>query len=282
MIQSICVCGAGTMGNGIAQTAAQSGFYTILYDLDPVMLEKATVFAEESLQSLVEKNRISQPEKKGILNRLHFTSSRKDCVADFIIEAIVEKSEAKVDLFNQLAELNRDETIFVSNTSSLSVTAIAEKVKQPQRVAGMHFFNPAPVMKLVEVVRTKFTSETTIRAITELAKQMGKTPVLCEDAPGFIVNHVARPYYLEALHLIEKGIGDVETIDSVMEASGFKMGPFRLMDLIGNDINYSVSCSLYEAMGRPERLRPSLLQKDKVEKKEWGRKTGKGYYKYEP
>ncbi len=282
MIQSICVCGAGTMGNGIAQTAAQSGFHTILYDLDPVIIEKARVFMEDSLQFLVEKNRISLTEKKGILNRLHFSNAKRDCKADFIIEAIVEKSEAKVDLFNQLAELNTDQTIFASNTSSLSVTAIAEKVKQPERLAGMHFFNPAPVMKLVEVVRTKYTNEPTIRAITGLARQMGKTPVLCNDAPGFIVNHVARPYYLEALQLVEKGIADVETVDEVMKATGFKMGPFRLMDLIGNDINYAVSCSLYEAMGKPERLKPSILQKDKVEKKEWGRKTGKGFYNYEP
>jgi 3-hydroxybutyryl-CoA dehydrogenase len=270
------------MGNGIAQTAAQSSFHTILYDLDAAILEKARVSIEDSLQSLVEKNRISLTEKKGILNRLHFSNAKQDCKADFIIEAIVEKSEAKVDLFNQLAELNTDQTIFASNTSSLSVTAIAEKVKFPERVAGMHFFNPAPVMKLVEVVRTKYTKEPTIRAITGIARQMGKTPVLCNDAPGFIVNHVARPFYLEALQLVEKGIADVETVDAVMKATGFKMGPFRLMDLIGNDINYAVSCSLYEAMGRPERLKPSILQKDKVEKKEWGKKTGKGFYNYEP
>ena len=281
MIQSICVCGAGTMGQGIALVAAQSGFPTILYDVDTARLEKARVLTKESLQSLVEKNKISLSEKKEILNRLHYTDAGKDCVAGFIIEAIVEKSEAKVDLFNQLAELNPDQTIFASNTSSLSVTAIAEKVKQPQRVAGMHFFNPAPVMKLVEVVKTKYVSEATILAITRLARQMGKTPVLCNDAPGFIVNHVARPYYLEALRLLELGIADVETIDAVMEASGFKMGPFRLMDLIGNDINYAVSSSLYEAMGRPERLKPSKLQKDKVDKKEWGRKTGKGFFDYD-
>src|ERR1700731_4385232 len=165
MIQSICVCGAGTMGHGIALVAAQSGFPTILYDVDSAMLEKARVLTKESLQSLVEKNKISLSEKKEILNRLHYTDAGKDCVAVFIIEAIVEKSEAKVDLFNQLAELNPDQTIFASNTSSLSVTAIAEKVKQPERVAGMHFFNPAPVMKLVEVVKTKYVSEATILAI---------------------------------------------------------------------------------------------------------------------
>jgi 3-hydroxybutyryl-CoA dehydrogenase len=144
----------------------------------------------------------------------------------------------------------------------------------------MHFFNPAPLMKLVEVVSTSYTSEATTQAIVEVTQKMGKTPVLCKDAPGFIVNHVARPYYLEALKLIEQGIADYETIDTLMEATGFKMGPFRLMDLIGNDINYAVSCSVYEAMGRPERLQPSPIQEQRVQKGELGRKSGKGYYNY--
>src|SRR5512138_1394344 len=160
-INSICVCGAGTMGSGIAQTTASAGFYTILYELNPDVLEKAKSNINRNLQSLVDKKKISADEKMGIYNRIHFTSDLHDCLADIIIEAIVEKPEAKVALFNQLAEINHGETIFASNTSSLSVTTIAEKILHPERVIGMHFFNPAPLMKLVEVVHTKYTNELT-------------------------------------------------------------------------------------------------------------------------
>ncbi len=279
-IQSICVCGAGTMGSGIAQTAAQSGFHTILYDVNTGVLEKAQSGIEKSLQSLLEKNKISTTERDAVLSRLRFVSDMNDCIADVFIEAIVEKLEVKVGLFNQLNEINHSEVIFTTNTSSLSVSAIAEKVMHPGRVIGMHFFNPAPVMKLVEIVKGRQTTEEVVQAITELARQMGKTAVLCKDAPGFIVNHVARPYYLESLAIAELGIGTYETIDSLLEATGFKMGPFKLMDLIGNDINYAVSCSVFEALNKPARLKPSSIQKEKVEKSELGRKTGRGYYNY--
>jgi 3-hydroxybutyryl-CoA dehydrogenase len=280
MSQTICICGAGTMGSGIAQVAAQSGFATRLFDVNAEIIQKAKIKIEKDLQKLVEKNKITQADKETIFRRLHFTSDINNCKADIIIEAIIEKIETKNDLFDQLSKINSSETIFATNTSSLSVTEIAKTINHPERVIGMHFFNPAPIMKLVEVVSTNYTNENTTRIIIELAKQFGKTPVLCKDAPGFIVNHVARPYYLEALQLAEQGISDFETIDSLMEASGFKMGPFKLMDLIGNDINYAVSCSVYEAMRKPERLKPSLIQEQKVYKNELGKKTGKGYYQY--
>jgi 3-hydroxybutyryl-CoA dehydrogenase len=276
----VCVCGAGTMGSGIAQTAAASGSYTILYELNDVVLEKAQSFIEKNLQSLLEKNKISAKAKEETLHNLKFTNNLNNCLADVIIEAIIEKPEAKIALFNQLAEINHSETVFASNTSSLSITQIAKGVKNPERVIGMHFFNPATIMKLVEVVTTNDTNENTTRIITELARQMNKTPVLCKDSPGFIVNRVARPFYIESLRLAEENTADIPTIDLLMEASGFKMGPFKLMDLIGNDINYAVSCSVYERMNKPERLRPSELQKEKVEKGQLGKKTGKGYYEY--
>ncbi len=279
-IQTICVCGAGTMGSGIAQVAAQSGFYAILFDVNTTVLQKARAGIEKNLQALVEKNRLTAVEKESIVSRIRFASDINDCIADIIIEAIIENPDAKAGLFNQLAEVNHSEVIFATNTSSLSVAAIAAKVNHPERVAGMHFFNPAPVMKLVEIVQAPQTSAATIQAIYHLALHMGKTPVHCKDAPGFIVNHVARPYYLEALRLLEQGAGDVETIDAVLESAGFKMGPFRLMDLIGNDINYAVSCSVYEAMGKPARLQPSPIQKERVDKGELGRKSGRGYYDY--
>jgi dihydroflavonol-4-reductase len=281
MTQTIGVCGAGTMGSGIAQVAAMAGYRTILYDVDAGMVQKGRASVEKSLAALAERKKISPEEQQAALERLSFVNDLRDCIADLIIEAIVEKPEIKSELFQRLASLNSENTILASNTSSLSLTALAEKIPGPERFAGMHFFNPAPLMKLVEVVRTDATNEETLRTIQEVARRMGKTPVLCKDAPGFIVNHVARPYYLEALRLMEAGIGDIETIDALMEASGFRMGPFRLMDLIGNDINYAVSGSLYESMDRPERLRPSAAQAEKVRLGELGRKTGKGWYSYD-
>ncbi|HZE83226.1 MAG TPA: 3-hydroxyacyl-CoA dehydrogenase NAD-binding domain-containing protein, partial [Puia sp.] len=187
MIQTICICGAGTMGSGIAQSVAMGGFRVLLYDLNTDMLQKAGIAIEKSLSTLTEKNKISSAEKQAILDRIHYVGEAGDCIADLIIEAIVEKLEAKLDLFHRLAPINKPTTILATNTSSLSVTAIAEKISHPERVAGMHFFNPAPIMKLVEVVRTDLTNEPTIQMILGVVMQMGKTPVICKDSPGFVV-----------------------------------------------------------------------------------------------
>jgi 3-hydroxybutyryl-CoA dehydrogenase len=279
-MKTICVCGAGTMGSGIAQVSAAAGFKTILYELNEDVLLKAKNKLQKDLQTLVEKQKISSEKKENILQQLYFTSSIQECIADVVIEAIIEKPEAKISLFNQLAVLNSADTIFASNTSSLSVTDIAKKIDVPQRVAGLHFFNPAPIMKLVEAVKGEQTSDETINKLVALTKSFGKEPVVCKDAPGFIVNRVARPYYIESLRLAEEGLAGFETIDRLLESKGFKMGPFKLMDLIGNDINYAVSCSVYEQLNNPDRLRPSYIQKEKVEKGELGKKTGKGYYNY--
>ncbi|HRF19377.1 MAG TPA: 3-hydroxyacyl-CoA dehydrogenase NAD-binding domain-containing protein [Chitinophagaceae bacterium] len=279
-INSICVCGAGTMGSGIAQAAAQAGFATLLYELNPVVLDKARENISKNLQSLVNKGKMEAAEKEKIEKRIGFTDDIQNCLADIFVEAIIEKTDIKVALFNQLAELNHSECIFASNTSSLSITAIAKNVQRPERVIGMHFFNPATIMKLVEVVNTEYTNQQTTATVVELAKQMGKIPVVCKDSPGFIVNRVARPYYIEALRLVEEGKVSMEQADAIMEASGFKMGPFKLMDLIGNDVNYAVSCSVYEQLGQPERLKPSYIQEQKVKEGKLGKKTGEGYYKY--
>ena len=277
---TFCVCGAGTMGSGIAQVAASAGFKTILYDLNEDIIQNAQIKIEKDLHSLMEKQKITTEKKGLILRQLHFTSNIKDCVAAFLIEAVIEKPEVKVSLFNRLAEINSDEAIFASNTSSLSISEIARQVHRPERVAGLHFFNPAPIMKLVEVVKGEQTSQEVITRLVDVTKTLGKVPVVCKDSPGFIVNRVARPYYIESLRLIEEGFADFETIDRLLESKGFKMGPFKLMDLIGNDINYAVSCSVYEQLNRPERLKPSYIQKEKVEKGHLGKKTGKGYYSY--
>jgi 3-hydroxybutyryl-CoA dehydrogenase len=279
-INTICVIGAGTMGSGIAQACAQSGFYTLLFDINTEVLNKAKATIAKSLQGLADKQKITSEQLQAISNRLKFINDTNDCIADVIIEAIVEKTEAKVAIFNQLAELNHSETIFASNTSSLSISDIQKNVQHPQRVVGMHFFNPATIMKLVEVVKGQQSSDAAVDVIIELCKQLNKVPVLCKDAPGFIVNRVARHYYLEAMRLVEKGLADIETVDAVMEATGFKMGPFRLMDLIGMDVNLAVSQSIYEAFNKEERFTPSPIQIGKVKNGALGKKTGKGFYNY--
>lgn len=280
MINSICIIGAGTMGSGIAQVAAQNGFYTLLFDINTDVLEKAKAAIQKSLQFLSDKGKITAGEKENIYQRIKFITDTNDCIADIFIEAIVEKVDAKVAIFNQLAELNHSEVIFATNTSSLSVSEIQAGVQQPQRVVGMHFFNPAPVMKLVEVVKGVQTTDEVVQTVYDLCLQMNKTPVMCIDAPGFIVNRVARHYYLEAMKLVEQEVASFETVDEIMEASGFKMGPFRLMDLIGMDINLAVSQSLYDACNKTERFKPSPMQIDKVAKGELGKKTQKGFYQY--
>ena len=279
-VNTICVCGAGTMGSGIAQVAAQAGFNIIQFDMNVAMLEKSKSSIEKSLQFLVDKQKISSEEKAAIFSRILFTSDIKNCVADVCIEAIIENKAAKIALFNNLSAINSQQTIFATNTSSISVGAIAEGVAKPSMVVGLHFFNPATIMKLVEVVHAENTDTNVVETMVVLCKQMNKVPVVCKDAPGFIVNRVARHYYLEAMKLIELNLATAENIDAIMEASGFKMGPFKLMDLIGMDINFGVSNIVWEALGKPERLTPSIVQQQKVAAGELGRKTGKGFYNY--
>ena len=277
---TIIVCGAGTMGCGIAENAARAGYQALLYDLSEDALSKAKQTITGNLERQAEKQKISGDELRDTLSRLAFTGEISQCSGDIVIEAIIENLSSKADLYRQMAEVNGPDVIFASNTSSLSISSIADQLPHPQRVCGMHFFNPAQVMKLVEVVTGIQTAPWVIEKVAALARSMGKVPVICKDSPGFIVNRVARHYYLESLQLLEEGVGTVEQVDALLEGTGFKMGPFRLMDLIGNDINYAVTQSLYEACGRPVRFRPSVIQEEKVEHQELGRKTGKGYYTY--
>lgn len=276
----VAVCGAGTMGSGIAQVFAQNAFPVILFDLDSGALSRAAEAIEKNLDYLLKKNKISSREKTEIINRIQFTSDLGDCVAFLIVEAIVEDLSAKVDLLKQLALVNNEEVIFASNTSSLSITKLQEQVDFPERIAGMHFFNPAYIMPLVEIVEGSHTCSEVVRELQEICAAIGKQPVVCKDAPGFIVNRVARPYYLQSLRLAQEGVAGFEEIDSILESIGFRMGPFRLMDLIGIDINLKTSETVYEALGRPARLRPSVLQQQKVGSGMLGRKSGEGFYKY--
>ncbi len=280
MIKNIAVVGAGTMGSGITLAAALKNFPVILCDINATVLDNARKSIDKNLQFLVDKQKITAETKDSIFQSIHFTSDISDCVADMVLEAIVEKLEVKTDLFKKLAAINTPKCILASNTSSLSINSIQKDIPQPGRVAGMHFFNPAHIMKLVEVVQGDLTSEETAQQLIELCRSIDKVPVLCKDAPGFIVNRVARHFYLEAMHLALKNNTPVEDIDAAMEAAGFKMGPFKLMDLIGMDINLAVSTSLYEAFDHEPRFKPSQLQIDKVANGELGRKTGKGFYEY--
>lgn len=280
MTITICICGAGTMGSGIAQVAAQSGFNTTLFDVNISAIDKAKIIIKKNLQYLADKGKICVSEKSEIYNRIQFTTGIENCTGEIIIEAIAEIEDAKVSLFNELAKYNNEEVIFASNTSSLSISALQEKVIFPQRVVGMHFFNPAYIMKLVEVVKGTLTNNDIAMAVYDICIQMHKVPVMCEDAPGFVVNRIARHYYLESLKLAEEGVASFEDIDTILEATGFKMGPFKLMDLIGMDINLAVSQSLYDAFNKAERFKPSILQIEKVKKGALGKKTGKGFYSY--
>lgn len=278
-IKTICVCGAGTMGSGIAQVAAQAGYRVILFDINEEMLQKGKDAINKNLERLMEK-KVVKEELTAITQRIVFTSEISNCKANVIIEAIAEKAEIKINLYHQLALINDTDTLFASNTSSLSITQLQQQIPYPQRMAGMHFFNPAPLMKLVEIIKGNETSDETISTLFILAESFGKTPVACTDSPGFIVNRIARPYYLEAMRLVRAGVASIENVDAIMEATGFKMGPFRLMDLIGLDVNYAVSQLVYDALDKPERLQPSPLQQQKIDEGHLGKKAGKGFYEY--
>lgn len=268
------------MGRGIAQVSAQAGFETIVYEPNETVLKAADEGLVKQMNSLFQKGKIGEQAMRDTIGRLKFTSRLQDCIAEYFIEAIVERPLEKIGLFNSLMAFNSLNAVFATNTSSLSVSEIANRLLRPGSLIGLHFFNPAPLMKLVEIVTTPQTSGEALNATTSLAEQMGKTHVICKDSPGFIVNRVARPYYIESLRIVENGLAEFATIDSVLENTGFKMGPFRLMDLIGNDVNYAVSNSVYDQLNKPERLRPSDIQKEKVESGHLGKKTGTGYYSY--
>lgn len=280
-IKTIGIAGAGTMGAGIAQVTATYGYQTILFDVNETMLTKAKAGIEKSLESLVQKQKITADKKSEIISRIQYTNAVTQLKADLIIEAIVERLDIKQQFFNDVAAVNAPETILATNTSSIPVTQIAAKVPNPKRFLGIHFFNPAPIMKLVEIISGVETDDTIANQCKQLIEGMGKTCVMAADAPGFIVNRVARHYYVEGLKIAEERIADFETIDALMESSGFKMGPFKLMDLIGVDTNFSVTTSIYNLFHQDGKFRPSRIQQQKVDAGHHGRKTGKGFYSYE-
>ncbi len=279
-IQTIAVVGAGTMGQGIAQICAMAGFKVILFD---VRAENLTIAVEKIANNLlkgVELGKVSKDLKEQALNHIQTVTELKEVKADIAIEAIVEQLNVKQALFQSLEKINNSTCILASNTSSIPITQIAAALQRPENFVGMHFFNPAHIMKLVEIISGAATSPEVVKTVYGLAEKLGKKPVVAKDAPGFIVNRVARHYYVESLKVLEEGVSDVSGIDKLLEASGFKMGPFRLMDLIGVDTNFSVTSSMFNAFHQDSKFRPSRIQQQKVDAGHHGRKSGKGFYSY--
>jgi 3-hydroxybutyryl-CoA dehydrogenase len=281
-MKKIGVLGAGTMGSGIAQVAAQNKHEVVLVDVNQEMLNKAEISLDKVLTRLVEKNTISADEKGNIQGRITYSTDMSDFSScGLLIEAIVENLEVKHKVFAAIEGIVSEECILASNTSSLSIASIGAALKHPQRCIGIHFFNPAPLMPLVEIIPAVQTAAETLTTAKELIDNWGKTTVVCKDTPGFIVNRVARPFYGEALRIYEEGIADFATIDWAMTSiGGFKMGPFTLMDYIGNDVNYTVTESVFEAFYFDQRFKPSFTQKRHKEAGYFGRKSGRGFYNY--
>jgi 3-hydroxybutyryl-CoA dehydrogenase len=274
------VIGSGAMGAGIAQVAAMAGHTVWIYDTQQAALEKASAALKSNLSKLEEKGKIK--DAASLFASMHFVSSLSALApCKLVIEAIVENLSIKKTVFSELETIVADDCLLASNTSSLSITSIAAACKLPQRVLGLHFFNPAPLMALVEVIPAIQTDAALIASMKELMMAWGKTPVIAKDTPGFIVNRVARPYYGEAIRIYEEGIADMATIDwALTQIGGFKMGPFALMDYIGHDVNYVVTATVFESFYFDPRYKPSFSQKRLLEAGWLGRKTGRGFYNY--
>ena len=278
----VAVIGGGTMGSGIAQVAATSGCQVKLFDLNNEALIKSKISLEKVLNRLIEKQKIDAAEKNRIQNNISYVNTLNDLSdSDLVIEAIVENLEVKRKVFSELETLVSENTILASNTSSLSITSIAASCQKPERVIGIHFFNPAPLMQLVEVVPAIQTSEEVLNKTVQTISDWNKVVAVAKDTPGFIVNRVARPFYSESLRILEEGFADMATIDwSLKEIGGFKMGAFELMDFIGHDVNYVVTETVFTAFYFDPRYKPSLTQKRLVEAGYLGRKSGRGFYNY--
>jgi len=277
----VAIIGAGVMGSGIAQVCALAGHKVNLFDLSADALDRALVSIQSNLEKGIARGKVSQEQMDTCLQNIQTVKDIDSLTGELILEAVVERLDVKIDLFNKLALKNGPESIYATNTSSIPITQIAAGVAHPDRVVGIHFFNPAHIMKLVEVISGAHTSEETKNQAIAFVKSIGKVGIQAADAPGFIVNRVARNFYVEGLKTLEEQVASHEVIDDLMQASGFKMGPFRLMDLIGVETNYSVTTSMYELFNHESKFRPSRIQKQKVDAGYHGRKSGKGFYDYE-
>jgi 3-hydroxybutyryl-CoA dehydrogenase len=281
-MMKISILGAGSMGSGIAQVASQSGHEVVLADTNDAQLEKAKASLAKIMARLVEKGKLTDVDASAIQGRISYTTDINDFAGSgLIIEAIIENLDIKKSVFEQFESIVDENCILATNTSSLSVASIAAACDKADRVIGIHFFNPAPLMPLVEIIPAVQTSEATTKTSRDLIDSWKKVTVLAKDTPGFIVNRVARPFYGEALRIYEEGVADFATIDWAMtELGGFRMGPFTLMDYIGNDVNYTVTETVFAAFYYDPRYKPSFTQKRHSEAGWYGRKSGRGYYDY--
>ncbi|SHG50435.1 3-hydroxyacyl-CoA dehydrogenase NAD-binding domain-containing protein [Chryseobacterium sp. OV279] len=281
-MKNIGIIGAGTMGVGIAQVAATAGCKVVLFDANAPQIDKALSGLEKTLQKLVDKAKISQEKATEIRTNIVKGEALQDLKdSDLVIEAIIENKDIKTKVFTELETYVSDDCIIGSNTSSISITSLGAELKKPERFIGIHFFNPAPLMPLVEVIPSLLTEKSLPEKIYNLMKGWGKIPVIAKDIPGFIVNRIARPYYGEGLRIVEENIATPEQVDEAMRTLGnFKMGPFELMDLIGVDVNFAVTITVYKDYFYDPKYKPSLLQQRMAEAKLHGRKTGKGFYDY--
>lgn len=279
---NVGIIGAGTMGIGIAQVAATNGCKVWVYDANAKQVETATVGLEKTLTKLVDKQKISAEKMTEILANISIATELKDFKdCELIIEAIIENKEIKTKVFTELEKHVSESCVIGSNTSSISITSLGAELQKPERFIGIHFFNPAPLMPLVEIIPSLLTEKSLAEKMYNLMKNWGKIPVIAKDIPGFIVNRIARPYYGEGLRIVEENIATVEQVDDAMKTIGnFKMGPFELMDLIGVDVNFSVTKTVYNEYFYDPKYKPSLLQQRMSEAKLHGRKTGKGFYDY--
>ena len=282
LLKRIAVAGAGTMGRGIAQAVALGGYQTRLYDVSPQALEGAREQIWASVEKGVALGKVSEEQTRQAKEGLQLTQSLESlATSDLVIEAAPEDLAIKRELFQRLDEIAADHTILASNTSSLSINVLAGATRRPERFLGLHFFNPAHIMKLVEVIEADDTREDVLRAAVAFVRSLDKEPVRCEDTPAFIVNRVARPFYGEALRLLGEGAAGVQTIDALMRSVGSPMGPFELIDLVGCDVNLAVTESVYEAYFHDPKYRPHPIQRRMVQSGRLGRKSGRGFYKYE-
>lgn len=281
-MMNVGIIGAGTMGSGIAQVAATANCHVFLYDTQEVALERSKQKLAKIMHRLVEKGRLTTEKANKIQTNIQYVQQLADLAAcELVIEAIIEKPGIKKEVFQQLEPLLSQEAILASNTSSLSIASLAAACQHPERFIGIHFFNPAPLMKLVEIIPAVQTKVEITEKAQAIIQDWGKQTVLAKDTPGFIVNRVARPFYGEALRMYDEGIADIPTIDWAMKSIGkFRMGPFELMDFIGNDVNYTVTETVFKAFYYDQRYRPSFTQKRMAEAGYLGRKSGRGYYDY--